>query len=126
MDLPTIDWHWLGSILGGGFVAAASRSLGIVRRMQALETRVDTQGQLMADQRDEISRLRKLVGKQDKELTEQRKQRYVLASRVTELERELKEERELRVRLQFEYAESLAMAERSHKTMPPPGSKTSR
>lgn len=135
MDLPHIDWHWLGTILGGGVVAAASRFLGIAQRMQALENRVDTQGQLMADQRDEISRLRRLVGKQDKALldlqralADERRRSGELTERVAQLELErdtaLAKAADTAAKAKLLIAQWEAdKARPSHDTMPPPGGK---
>lgn len=128
--LATMDWHWLGTVMGGGVVAALSRFLGIAQRMQALENRVDTQGQHMANQLDEIARLRKLVGEQDKALlalqralsTEKRRSGE-LADRVAELESQLAASDKRATALAAELRDTLSLAQPSHDTLPPPGAK---
>lgn len=65
------DWSLLGTVVGGGATALLTRFLGITQRMQSLERRLDTQGELVANLHTENSALRGKVAEQDRVIVAQ-------------------------------------------------------
>lgn len=117
------DWHVMGTVLGGGATALLTRFLGITQRMSALERRLDVQTEHIATLMAQNQALVAKDTEQEKLIRELTSDKVKLAGRVGELERALEASEGRAKQLAQELYDSLAQAQPSHRTLPPPGGK---